>query len=62
MFLLMAVSLGTAVFERLYLLKCREDIDLTLRSVMELNEVGVLFAALMMQKAFSIGTADWVML
>ncbi|MFQ5672627.1 MAG: hypothetical protein ACE5G9_05990 [Nitrospinales bacterium] len=62
LFLLMLVSLWTAVFERLFLLKRGGPIDAALGVVMELNEIFLLLMAIIMRKGFLAAPAEGIFL
>lgn len=62
LFFLMLVSLWTAVFERLFLLKRRGPVDAAMGVVMELNEIFLLLTAIVMRKGFSLTPAEGIFL
>lgn len=62
LFLLLFVSLWTALFERFFLPKREEVVDAALGTAMELNEISMLMAAIVMQKGFAMATTKGIWL
>lgn len=62
LFLLLFVSLWTALFERFFLPQREETVDAALGTAMELNEISMLMAAIVMQKGFAMATTKGIWL